>query len=139
MARKSRSNSRTSKPPGPKPFVRGGDGRFVKGNAQGPGRGAKPGAPNAGRPRDKIVELAKGGLEKALPLLIETALGEATEKVMDLETGAELPMKKSASANERSKAVEVLGKVARMIGARIEIEGVKDRPLIIHHEVVRKL
>jgi hypothetical protein len=105
-----------------RPFQRGGDPRS--------GRGPKKGAPNAGRPKDKIVELAAQGLEKALPLLIQTALGKATEIQKD-EEGNETGYTVSASANERSKAVEVLGKVARKIGARIEVEQTGDKPFIV--------
>jgi hypothetical protein len=122
-AQKSREKSRATppKPPG-RPFQRGG--------AQGPGRGPKKGAPNAGRPKDKIVELAAKGLEQALPLLIKTALGKPTEIQQD-EEGNETGYTVSASANERSKAVEVLGKVARKIGARIEVEQTGDKPFIV--------
>lgn len=103
------------------------------------GRGPAKGAPNAGRPKDKIVELAARGLEKALPLLVETALGTATEKMLDPE-GNVTEMKVSASANERSKAVEVLAKVARKIGAKIDVEHSIGRPTLnIVEQIVRKL
>jgi hypothetical protein len=76
------------------------------------------------------VALAAAGLEKALPLLIETALGKATEEQKD-EMGNVTGYLVSASANERSKAVEVLGKVARKIGARLEVDVKHDKPFVV--------
>lgn len=103
------------------------------------GRGPKKGAPNAGRPKDRIVEMAAAGLEKALPLLIDTALGEAVEKMVTPE-GIATNIKVSPTANERSKAVEVLAKVARKIGAKIDVEHSIGRPTLnIVEQIVRKL
>lgn len=132
-AKKSARNSApapTSTAPGV-PFRRGHDPRR--------GHGPEKGAPNAGRPKDRILELATLGLEKALPLLVETALGTATEKMLDPE-GNVTDMKVSATANERSKACEVLAKVARKIGAKIDVEHTLGRPTLnIVEQIVRKL
>lgn len=117
--------------PGNLPFRRGHDPRR--------GHGPEKGAPNAGRPKDRILELATQGLEKALPLLVETALGTATEQMLTPE-GLVTEMKVSATANERSKAVEVLAKVARKIGAKIDVEHTLGRPTLnIVEQIVRKL
>lgn len=103
------------------------------------GRGPKKGAPNAGRPKDRIVEMAAAGLERAIPLLIDTALGEATEKMVSPE-GVVTNIKVSATANERAKAAEVLAKVARKIGAKIDVEHSIGRPTLnIVEQIVRKL
>lgn len=115
-------------PPAAKPFQRGGT--FQRGADSRRGKGPTKGAPNAGRPKDKIVELARQGLEQALPLLIKTALGKPTEIQKD-EEGNETGYTVSASANERNRAVEVLGKVGRLIGARIEVEQTGDKPFIV--------
>lgn len=109
-------------PPQLKPFQRGADPRR--------GHGPAKGAPNAGRPPDRIVELARQGLEAALPGIIEIAKGLATEKIVG-PNGEETEFKRSAPASDRARCTETLGKVARMIGARIEVEHKGIKPLVV--------
>lgn len=118
------------KSPDPVPAVRGRP--FQRGGPQGPGRGPAKGAPNAGRPPDRIKELAEQGLEIAVWGAIEIVHGEPTEKIQfEGKDGEVIEAKRSASADTRIRAGEFLGKVSHRIGARLEIEHKQEKPFVV--------
>lgn len=63
-------------------------GQFQPGNDPRRGRGPAPGAPNAGRPPNRIRELASTGLEHALPGISQIASGAETVTVLDKDGNA---------------------------------------------------
>lgn len=119
-----KSVGKSAVPPQLKPFQRGNDPRR--------GRGPEKGAPNAGRPPDRIKELAESGLEVAVWAAIEIVHGEPTEKVkLGGADGKTIEVIRSADANARIRAGEFLGKVSHRIGHRLEVEHTQQKPLVV--------
>lgn len=121
------------------PYRRGDGGRFDKGNPQGPGRGPRRGAPNAGRPPDALKALAREGTVKAVELAIKAIDGEATEKIVAPD-GTVTELRTSPTMMVRLKAGELCAKVAGVIGTRVDVEHAVGKPTLnIVEQIVRKL
>ena len=106
-----------------RPFQRGGDPRS--------GRGPKKGAPNAGRPPSWIHELVDEGLKNgAIHQLVATAQGKPVQRVQ-LPDGSETEVVVSAAPKDQIMATRTLLEVKRLIGARVEVANVGDKPFIV--------
>lgn len=104
------------------------------------GRGPKKGAPNAGRPPDEIIKKAVEVYgAKCLPFLEQVVDGTPMEKILTPD-GEETGLIGSARPETRVKATSEIGKVARLIGGRLDVEHTIGRPALnIVVEAVKKL
>ncbi len=97
---------------------------FSPGEDRRRGRGPRPGAPNAGRPRRALRQLALQSFADQIPTLLSIAAGEPVVRVRKGKKETEITV--SAAPGDRIRAIDVLGKYG--LGTAMDVTS-GDKPL----------
>lgn len=95
----------------------------------GPGKGPAKGAPNAGRPPDKVRELSRAGYAAAIPFLRRIAQGEHIQTTITTSDGVSKDIEIRPSAADMRGAADTLGKYGAL--THIEVAGDPTAPLTV--------